>query len=169
MQSTNDYLRGAFEPYFEFFPDEIEADGRKIVDILVEFFEGEYNKERRGECLGELAAPLRRMAQHWNTRGVNGFLQHASILLQHDGEPREAIIRHNVNIQKLVPFPANAHNLKNGSLIVPLINLAPYGVVADPSNQLEIAFDGKLVRCERYTWSVDQLVGEIEIGLWKVP
>lgn len=65
------------------------------------------------------------------------------------------------------PYPANRHQLVNGSVIrgknetVQQLGLR----VGDP---IVIGWDGQYVRFGSFTWSVEQLDSEIDCGFWEV-
>ncbi len=64
-------------------------------------------------------------------------------------------------------FPENLLGIKRGTIleaIHPVVSQLGMKV----GDKLVVGFDGAYVRCMGFTWSIDQLVEEIEMGVWKM-
>jgi hypothetical protein len=70
-------------------------------------------------------------------------------------------------LQELPKFPDNPLGLKRGSIleaIHPDVNQLMLAV----GQRILIGYDGEHIRCGPFTWSVEQIVDEINKGIWKV-
>ena len=64
-------------------------------------------------------------------------------------------------------FPKNKFGLQNGTLLSPKEAMPWFGLKA--GQMFPIFFDGTYVVAGGLSWSVEQLVSEIEAGYWNEP
>ncbi len=68
----------------------------------------------------------------------------------------------------LPDFPKNELGLKRGTILKAKPALEGQ-LGLKTGNRIPIGFDGEYVRCYGFTWSIDQLVREIEeLGYWEI-
>jgi hypothetical protein len=67
----------------------------------------------------------------------------------------------------LPTFPENKLGLVRGSILQAKDEtVSQLGLKV--GHQIPIGYDGESVRCMGFDWDIDQLVGEIEAGIWEI-
>jgi hypothetical protein len=65
------------------------------------------------------------------------------------------------------PFPTNSLGLQRGTVLEALDEIV-WQIGMKIGDRIFLGFDGTDVRFGSFDWSIDQLVNEIERGVWKV-
>ena len=67
------------------------------------------------------------------------------------------------------PFPENSLNLKRGSVLEAVYeDIGEWIDGLKPGDKIIIGFDGEYVSFLSYSWSIEQIVDEINSGYWKI-
>lgn len=65
------------------------------------------------------------------------------------------------------PFPENGLGLQRGTILEATDEIV-WQLGMKIGDRIPIGFDGKSVRCGPFDWSIEQLVEEVECGVWKI-